>query len=153
MLTAKQEKFVQELIKNGGNRSAAYRAAYNASKAKEKTINESASRLMKDPKIATRYEELRHKVQHKVVEKTIDDAASMRAFIIEKLKQIASGELTDIEEGRCPDGSWGVKKKTRRVSDVQAALQKLAEYYGCTPEAAQSTEIVIRYEDGEEYGD
>lgn len=153
MLTAKQEKFVQELVKNGGNRSAAYRAAYDASKMKEQTINQKASRLLKKDHIRARFDEIQGKVQDKVIEKTVDDAASMRAFIIEKLKQIASGELTDIEEGRYPDGSWGVKKKTRRVSDVQAALQKLAEYYGCTPEAAQSTEIVIRYEDGEEYGD
>ena len=149
MLTAKQEKFVQELIKNGGNQSAAYRAAYDTSKMKEKTITQKACRLFQQGNVRARYDE----IQGKVIEKTADVAASMRAFIIQKLKEIASGELTDIEEGRCTDGSWGIKKKTRRVSDVQAALQKLAEYYGCTPEAAQSTEIVIRYEDGGEYAD
>ena len=116
---------------------------------KEKTITQKACRLFQQDNIRARYDE----IQGKVIEKTADDAASMRAFIIQKLKEIASGELTDIEEGRCADGSWGIKKKTRRVSDVQAALQKLAEYYGCTPEAAQSTEIVIRYEDGGEYAD
>ena len=154
MLTAKQEKFVQELIRNGGNRSAAYRVAYDASKMKEQTINQKASRLLKQDNIRARYDEIQGKVIEKTVEKTADDAATMRAFIIDKLKKIASGELTDVEEGIRPDGSWAVKKKTRRVSDIQNALRDLAAYYGCTPEESESSEIVIRYENGaDKYGD
>lgn len=131
MLTAKQEKFVQELIKNGGNQSAAYRAAYDTSKMKEKTITQKACRLFQQGNIRARYDE----IQGKVIEKTADDAASMRAFIIQKLKEIASGELTDIEEGRCADGSWGIKKRpeesvmcrrrSRSWQSTTAALRKL----------------------------
>jgi phage terminase small subunit len=59
-LTQKQETFCQ-LIVRGTNRSASdcYRDAYDASKSTKKTINENVSRLMSDPKVAARIEELR----------------------------------------------------------------------------------------------
>ena len=45
-LTLKQEKFCQEYVKNGGNASAAYRSAYNASKMKDETVWVKASMLL-----------------------------------------------------------------------------------------------------------
>ena len=61
MLTAKQEKFVNCIIE-GMSQADAYRSAYNTSRMTDKTIHESASKLMADPKISTRVAELRGKL-------------------------------------------------------------------------------------------
>lgn len=56
-LTPKQETFCQEYIKCG-NASQAYRIAYNCENMKSETINECASKLLKDHNITTRVKEL-----------------------------------------------------------------------------------------------
>jgi phage terminase small subunit len=59
MLTDKQEKFAQGVALEGMSLSDAYRAAYDTSRMKDKTINEKACVLAKDGKIAARIAELR----------------------------------------------------------------------------------------------
>ncbi|MFC5048670.1 terminase small subunit [Aquimarina hainanensis] len=56
-LTKKREKFCKEYVKLD-NASDAYRRSYNASKMSNKTINECASKLLANPKIAARVSEL-----------------------------------------------------------------------------------------------
>ena len=58
MLTPKQEKFVQNIIE-GMSQADAYRSAYNTNKMTDKSVWESASKLMNDPKVASRVQELR----------------------------------------------------------------------------------------------
>jgi phage terminase small subunit len=57
-LTPKQEAFCRAMITEP-DQSAAYRAAYNCQKATPKTINEMASKLLKNPKVAARVTALR----------------------------------------------------------------------------------------------
>lgn len=64
-LTFKQEIFCKEYISNGGNATQAYKKAYNCSKMKDKTINENASRLLKDSKVRARLKELKKPLQEK----------------------------------------------------------------------------------------
>ena len=66
MLTAKQEAFVNCIIE-GMTQADAYRSAYNTSRMTDKTIHESASKLMADPKISTRVAELREKMASKSI--------------------------------------------------------------------------------------
>ena len=61
-LTAKQEAFCLAYIETN-NASEAYRQAYNSSKMKPESVNESASRLMADVKITARLEQLRAPVR------------------------------------------------------------------------------------------
>lgn len=61
MLTAKQEQFVQNII-TGMSQADAYRAAYPNQKMSDKTVWETASKLMANPKVATRVQELREKL-------------------------------------------------------------------------------------------
>ena len=61
MLTAKQEKFVQNIIE-GMNQSDAYRNSYSTKRMADKTIHENASRLMADSKVAARLQELRDQI-------------------------------------------------------------------------------------------
>lgn len=58
MLTAKQEKFVKNII-DGMSQADAYRNSYDASNMADKTVHEKASRLMSEDKIKARLKELR----------------------------------------------------------------------------------------------
>lgn len=58
MLTAKQEKFVQNIIE-GMNQADAYRSAYDTKRMSENAIYREASLLVSNPKVAQRLEELR----------------------------------------------------------------------------------------------
>jgi phage terminase small subunit len=60
-LTLKQEAFCQAYIRLG-DKSAAYREAYNCSRLKDKSVNELASTLSKNIKVAPRIKELQSKV-------------------------------------------------------------------------------------------
>jgi len=139
MLTQKQEKFVQELIKGKSQREA-YKAAYNASRMKDKTIDNVASRLFKKDEIRARYEELKDNA----LGKTADDAESMRAFIIAQLKKIASGELCETTQEFDGEGNLIKSKRTVKAADVTNAMNKLAEYYGVQTEKDQTVTIVFQ---------
>ena len=69
-LTLKQEKFVIA-VAEGKSQADAYRLSYNSGKMTDKTIHENASRLMADPKVKARCEELRGKVVEKLEAKSI----------------------------------------------------------------------------------
>lgn len=166
-LTAIQEKFVQELVRNGGNQTAAYRAAHPDSTADDKSVYVSAHRMLRIDKVRLRYDQLRAEADAKAHETIMEAVASttsttmdaaksatdMRAFIIAQYAKIASGEICD--ESTTWDGENNVVKKDRKVraTDVANALGKLAEYYGVAPEVQQSHEVVVRYEGAEEYAD
>ena len=66
MLTAKQEQFVQNIIK-GMNQADAYRSAYNASKMTDKTIHEKASLLASNDKVRARLKELREQLASEAI--------------------------------------------------------------------------------------
>ena len=63
-LTAKQEAFCLAYIETN-NASEAYRQAYNSSKMKPESVNESASRLLADVKITARLAELREPIMQR----------------------------------------------------------------------------------------
>lgn len=148
MLTQKQEKFVQELIKGKSQREA-YKAAYNAENMLDRTIDQKASLLFKKEYIRARYDEL----MQGAISKTKDDAESMRAFIIDKYKKIASGEICEETVEYDPEGKVIKRRKTIRPNDVNNAIAKLAEYYGVAPEEQVKNEITIKMENIQEYAD
>lgn len=66
MLTPKREQFCQEMIKPKATQIKAYRAAFNAKKMSRAAIDTEASKLMKDPEITLRIEELLKPIIEKV---------------------------------------------------------------------------------------
>ena len=60
-LTPKQEAFANS-VASGNTQADAYRSAFNATKMKAETIQQSASRLMADRKVSARVAELRKPV-------------------------------------------------------------------------------------------
>src|SRR5689334_10456866 len=80
MLTAKREKFCQEMIKPKADQSKAYRAAFDTKDMKAKTIHNEASKLMKDPEITTRIAELMKPAVEKVqltLEQWVEDGLKL----------------------------------------------------------------------------
>ena len=63
-LTAKQEKFSQS-IADGMNQSDAYRAAYDAERMKDSTINSKAYELMLNGEVSGRVKELKSELANK----------------------------------------------------------------------------------------
>lgn len=57
-LTLKQERFAIEYVRNGGNASAAYRAAYNAQNMNEATVADEAYHLTRHPEVAPMIDQL-----------------------------------------------------------------------------------------------
>jgi len=72
-LTVKQEAFAQAYIENGGNKSAAYRTAYDAENMQENTINVKACELFKSVNVAVRVIVLQeeHRKRHNVTVDTL----------------------------------------------------------------------------------
>lgn len=123
-LTIKQEKFCIEYLKDG-NASRAYREAYEVTTTNENTINVQANKILNNPKVALRLDELRTKLEDsniltakqlkefftKVVMNTLEDdepklndrlkAAELlgktMAMFTDKQEVKHSGEITKIE--------------------------------------------------------
>lgn len=87
-LTQKQEKFVQGLIKGKSQREA-YKAAYNAKNMSDNSIDVNASKLLKNTKVALRFNELRSKVIKRTEEKAIITAEE----IIREIANIAKDDI------------------------------------------------------------
>ena len=66
MLTSRQEKFVQNLVK-GMTQRTAYKKAYNVKKMKNEAVDSKASTLFKQVKVRQRYKELIKKAENKAV--------------------------------------------------------------------------------------
>ncbi|MDR0572203.1 MAG: terminase small subunit [Rickettsiales bacterium] len=86
-LTLKKEKFCQEYIKNGGNATQAYRDVYNCARMADKTVNENASRLLKDSKVIARLNDLKSNLQKK-----FEYAAEQSFKKLESVQQLALSE-------------------------------------------------------------
>lgn len=101
-LTPKKEKFAQEHA-SGKNQSDAYRAAYKVREGtKAKTVNESASRLMADPKVVARVAELRKPIAEKAqitLEGHLRDLMMLRNMAV-KEKQISAAISAEVARGK-----------------------------------------------------
>ena len=83
MLTSKQEKYVNNLVK-GMSQRIAYRNAYPSSKKwKDETVDSKASTLLKNEKVKERYKKLIDKVNNKLEERTIMNALERMKWLTE----------------------------------------------------------------------
>lgn len=89
-LTNKQEKFVLGLIE-GKSQRASYREAYPKCKASDKTVDEYASRLLKNSKVLARYEELRGRL----VQEAEDDAIITAKEVLSEIASIAKDDISN----------------------------------------------------------
>lgn len=173
MLTTKQEKFVIELLKGKSQREA-YKAAYNATKMKDKTIDDKASLLWRKEEIRARFEELRTEL----MKDDMEDAASIRKKIIDQELAVLNANFGDLVSLKVAEDGENmiavpradniqnfdmravqeIRYDTRgnlilKLYDKQGAINTLRELYGIANEEGDK-EIVIRIEEQiEKYGD
>jgi phage terminase small subunit len=94
MLTAKQEKFVRNLIQGMSQREA-YKNSYNAENMTDKTIDENACRLFNDSKIKARYMEL----QDRLDDATIMTAKERLEYLTEIIKGLKGETILQVVDG------------------------------------------------------
>lgn len=95
MLTAKQEKFVRNLIQGMSQREA-YKKSYDAENMTDKTIDENACRLFNDSKIKARYQEL----QDRLANASIMTAQERLEYLTEVIKGIQREHRTVVIDGQ-----------------------------------------------------
>lgn len=88
MLTEKQEKFIQNIVK-GMSQIDAYKNAYDCENMSDNAISREASLLMKNPKITQRHKELGAD--------TVKDTIMTAQERLEWLSKVISGEILDGE--------------------------------------------------------
>jgi phage terminase small subunit len=115
-LTLKQTTFCEYYIETG-NASEAYRRAYDASRMKDETINERASRLLKEYKVSTRIEQIQKELR--------DKSDITKDEILSRLSAIARSDIRDYVEF---DGKSVKFKSFEKLTDVQAkAIEGIKE--------------------------
>lgn len=129
-LTPKQEKFCREFIKCG-NASEAYRKAYNCQNMKPETINETACKLLKNPKIATRVQELDEEKKNEA----IADAREIQETLTRLLRGEEQEECVAVESiGDYQSRATIIKKQVTPKDRIKAGetLAKMRGYFDIT---------------------
>lgn len=128
-LTEKQEKFISGLLRGLSQREA-YKQAYNASKMKDKTMDENACKLLKNTKVAARYNQLRNEIIKKAEEETILSAHQIMEYWSSVVKGKTKSSVVVIEAQE--DGTTQAREmhKTPDEKEKLKASELLAKYYG-----------------------
>lgn len=140
-LTPKQEAFCLAYLKTG-NASEAYRQSYSASRMSDKQVWEEASKLLKNPKVAQRVEELRAPVRAKaqltleghlarldeLSRKAEEDGQFSAAITAETNRGKAAGLYTEKVDHTSSDGTMSpVTPQSVDASLVKALVDKLVD--------------------------
>ena len=133
--TKKKEIFCVEYVKRD-NASDAYRIAYNTKGMANKTVNEAASRLLKDSKVIARVAELRAKVAEVAEEEFKIDAKVMLRHL-DILRKARIDQYVDFVEILIPyfieneKGEREMKTKVERVLQFKPFDQLTEEQLMC----------------------
>lgn len=97
-LSAKQEAFAQ-CIASGDDQATAYRTAYDASGMKDASIYIEASKLIKNPKVALRVDELKAEVaQQHLWTREMSVMGLIQAFKVATIEKSSSGMTGAVKE-------------------------------------------------------
>ncbi len=122
MLTAKQEKFVQGIIE-GLSQADAYRSAYPNQKMSDKTIWESASKLMNNPKVSARLKEIREEM----MKPTIMSAQERLEFLTEVINGTKGEKVVEMVDGKPVEMEFPASMKNR-LSAIDIMNRMQGEY-------------------------
>ena len=86
-LTAKQEKFITNIIKGMSQRQA-YRAAFKPENMSDKSIDEKACKLFNEDKIQSRYNELLKELETEAVMTAIEKRLLLKTMALDKNNSI-----------------------------------------------------------------
>lgn len=136
-LTPKQAKFVEYYLEIG-NASEAYRRAYDVKKATPKSVNECASKLMADPKVASRIAEINQKAVEQsgmTIAEWIKEVRRLSTVDPRKLSHPDGRpkmlhELDDDTAAAIASVEVGVDGIKYKFWDKNAALEKVGKHLG-----------------------
>lgn len=154
-LTVKQEKFCHAYIETG-NASEAYRQAYDCKKMSQNAICVQASRMLDNPKIALRIDDLRAGIQNRhqvTVDRIIDELALLgfsnmldymqpqddgTAYVdLSKLTREQAAAISEVTVDSYMEGTGEDAKPVKRVkfklTDKRGALVDLGKHLGMFP--------------------
>lgn len=124
-MTAKQEKFVQELVRIGNQRKAYINAGYSTKGKSGDYIDCQASKLAKNTKVLQRYNELKKEIDDKIHENLVWD------------KNRAYTELLELLEDSKVD-----KQYNQRLGAIKE-LNNLADLYPRTDNAPTELKVTV----------
>jgi len=128
-LTVKQEKFVLKYFECG-NATEAYKYAYSTSRMKDKTIIESASKLLSNHNITARLKELQAKAEEESkwsVEKMIK--AHTRIFEI-GIGDVSSSHIVTEGAGEGISNTLEVEMRDTNLASAKGALVEIGKILG-----------------------
>ena len=126
-LTQKQEKFVQALI-SGKSQREAYKEAYNAANMKDATVDKRACELLKNGKVAGRYEAL----------KAEEEARQREKYSLDRDKALES-YLWLVNEAKETMEVCGIRQATANA--YISALDKACNLLDLYPDKKQSVKL------------
>jgi hypothetical protein len=121
-LTPKQEKFVQGIVAGLSQRKA-YKQAYNCERMKETTIDEQASKLFSNHKIAARYNELIKEHQKKALW-TRERAVQELIWLVDTSR--ADIEINGVRQANSNAFLGGVKELNELEFKLPDSIQRTA---------------------------
>ena len=130
-LTIKQEKFILKYFECG-NATEAYKYAYDATKMKDKQINEEASKLLKHPKITQRLKELREEMRDKT-KWTLER-------VLEKYTEVIEIGLGKKPSKHITAGQIEIELCDTNLTAVNTALNAIAKHLGMFKERIEVSE-------------
>lgn len=122
MLTAKQEKFVQNIVKGMSQREA-YKSAYNTKRMSDNAIDREASLLLKNPKVTQRHKELGAKTESK----TILTAQERLEYLTEVIKGVQKEKVVQVIDGKAVEIDMPISVRNR-LSAVDLMNKMQGEY-------------------------
>lgn len=119
MLTAKQEKFIQNIVKGMSQRQA-YKDAYNADGMTDNAIDREACLLMQNPKVAKRHKEL----VDAIAKPTIMTAQERLEYLTGVIKGINGEQIVEVVDGEVKEITVPASIKNRlNAIDIMNKMQ------------------------------
>lgn len=122
MLTTKQEKFIQNIVKGMSQREA-YKDAYDAEGMSDNAIDREASLLMKNPKVAQRHKEL----VDAIAKPTIMTAQERLEYLTEVIKGLQGEKIIEIVDGEAVEYTAPTSMKNK-LSAIDIMNKMQGEY-------------------------
>ena len=114
MLTPKQEIFVASLVKGNSQRQAYIEAYPNAAKWKENAVDSQASKILKNPKVFQRYEELMKKAEDESILTAVERKRWLTS-VIKGEKITTADKLKALDLLNKMDGQYIDKVEVKRI--------------------------------------
>ena len=124
MLTAKQEKFIQNIL-NGMTQRQAYKDAYDVKNMKDESIDVEACKLFNDTKIAQRYQELLKEMEKIAVMSALEKRKLLKEMILNDKNSMGDRlKALDIDNKMSGEYIENLKVESDNTLDVTVKVVK-----------------------------